>query len=80
VIIRGEPDVSLSLDPFFHRLADTASWCAPRVDVTRPATCLRDPATQPRRLEADYFAAVHTVASRHYGGSRRAGGAPPLVT
>jgi hypothetical protein len=79
VIIRGEPDVSASLDPFLHRLADTASWCTPRADVTRPATCLRDPHTQPRRLEGDYFSAVSTVASRRYHGAAPARGTPRRV-
>lgn len=63
MIVQGEPDVSGSIIPFLERVGETAAWCRWRVDVTRPATCLRDPRTQPRRLEPDYFAAVRTVAS-----------------
>lgn len=78
MIVRSVPDVSASLDPFFARLAETASWCTPRADLARPATCLRNPGTYPRRLEADYFSAVSTAASRRYGG-RATSGAPPPV-
>ena len=63
MIVQGEPDVSASIIPFAVRVGETAAWCRERVDVTRPATCLRDPRTQPRRLEPDYFAAVRTAVS-----------------
>jgi hypothetical protein len=61
MIIRGEPDVSTSLEPFRERLVETVAWCARRADAPDPRDSLRDPALAPRALEPDYFAAVSTV-------------------
>lgn len=79
MILRGEPDVSASLDPFLRRLEETASWCMPRADVSRPATCLRDPGLRPRLLEPSYFATAASVAFRRYHGVAPAAGPPRLV-
>lgn len=66
MILRGEPDVSQSIDPFHERLRDVIAWCGPRADASRARACLRDPEVAPRPLEADYFAAVSTVTSRRH--------------
>ncbi|HST59188.1 MAG TPA: hypothetical protein VLK84_10875 [Longimicrobium sp.] len=73
MIIRGEPDVSASLAPFLRRLEETASWCTPRADVSRPATCLRNPDRRPRLLERSYFATVAAVTSGRYHGASTKG-------
>ena len=59
---RTEPDCSASLQPFWDRLAETVAWCAPRADLGKPQSCLRDPNLAPRPLEPSYFDAVHHVA------------------
>ena len=74
-VVRADSQIR-SLDALRRRIAETASWCHPRADASRPADCLRDPDLQPRRLEEDYFAAVGTVASRR---SSRLGRAFPAT-
>jgi hypothetical protein len=64
MILRGEPDVSRSLDRLHERLKETIAWCGPRADAARARECLRTPELAARPLEPDYFAAVGTVASR----------------
>jgi hypothetical protein len=79
VIVRGDPDVSASIEPFLARVAQTAAWAGPRADPSRPAACLRGEYTQPRRLEADYFAAVGTAVSARTQGGVRVEPAPELA-
>lgn len=66
MIIRGEPDVSASVQPLLDQIAQAAAWCGPRADAAHPRSCLRTPSLAPRPLEPGYFAAVGTVL-----GSRR---------
>lgn len=79
MIIRSVPDVSSSLAPFLGRLGETAPWCTPRADVSRPATCLRDPGKRPRLLERSYFATVAAVTSSRYHGAASREGEAKLV-
>ena len=79
MIIRSVPDVSASLDPFLRRLEETASWCTPRADPARPATCLRNPGNRPRTLEPSYFDAVASVTAHRYPAAAAGKSRPRLV-
>jgi hypothetical protein len=46
-ILRSEPDLSASLQPFRERLAETISWCQRRVALGNLAESLRSPALAP---------------------------------
>lgn len=46
-ILRSEPDISGSLDPFRERLAETVSWCQRRAGQTPLAEVLRSTALAP---------------------------------
>ncbi len=46
-ILRSEPDISGSLDPFRERLAETVSWCQRRAAQTPLGDVLRSPQLAP---------------------------------
>lgn len=62
-LLRTEPDISRSLDPFLDRLARTVAWCVHRADAAHPRECLRDEQHRPRPFAPTYFALVSEVAS-----------------
>ena len=62
-IVRSEPSLAESLEPFWEQLRETIAWCRATLDVASPARSLRSEAHRPRTLEPDYFASVSTVAS-----------------
>src|SRR3989442_2812830 len=62
-LIQSEPDISSALDPFWERLRETASWCAPEASLDDPRGCLRSSRTNPRVLEPSYFDAVRAVVN-----------------
>ncbi|MDQ3816423.1 MAG: hypothetical protein M3362_01880 [Acidobacteriota bacterium] len=51
------------LGQFKTRLAQAIFWCAPRADLSNPASSLRTPQLRPRLLEESRFSAVETVAN-----------------
>ena len=64
---RSEPSLARSLEPFWHRLAETVAWSMHRLDARDPRGSLRFGDTRPRVLESDYFSAVRTaVISRSH--------------
>lgn len=54
---------SQALEQFKTRLAQTIFWCAPRADLSNPASSLRTPQLRPRLLEENRFSAVESVAN-----------------
>jgi hypothetical protein len=69
---RSDPELALSLDPFWERVQETIAWCRPRLRTQDPQASLRSVETRPRSLEPDYFAAVRTVAiGRRQAGAHR---------
>jgi hypothetical protein len=70
-IARSEPDLGDSFERFWERLRETIAWCQHNLDVRAPKQSLRTDAYRPRTLEADYFAAVGTVANARLIGCPR---------
>jgi len=70
--VRFEPDLSQSLDPFWSSLSETIAWCAPKIDVADPLTCLRSPSTRPRLFTTSHLSTVAETLRQRYP-------APPQV-
>ena len=65
-VIQSEPDISSSLEPFWERVRETASWCVERASLNDPGGSLRSSVTHPRVLEPSYFDTVRGVVNlRH---------------
>jgi hypothetical protein len=61
-IVRSEPDMSGSLDPFRERLAETVAWCLRRMGSTPLAEALRSPSLAPPAA-VPWPETVHAVAT-----------------
>lgn len=70
--VLSEPDLSLSLDPFWESLAKTIAWCLPKADLTNPALCLRSPDSRPRLFTTGHLNTTAEALRHRYG-------APPPV-
>ena len=61
--LQVDPDCSISLEPFWQRVAETIAWCLSRVDPSSPRDCLRSPSIRGRTLENSYQHCVSRVAN-----------------
>lgn len=72
--VLSEPDISVSLEPFWASLAQTIAWCLPKVDVASPALCLRSASSRPRTFTTSHLNTAAEALRQRYGSP------PPVVT
>jgi len=65
--VLSEPDLSLSLEPFWESLAKTIAWCLPKVDLTSPALCLRSHESRPRIFTTGHLNTTAEALRHRYG-------------